>query len=327
MGMGLLFGSGTGVLQVLLLALVLDAVFGDPEWLYRRVPHPVVLIGRLISAGEAWNDESRSRSARFRRGLILTLAVTLLAAAVGWGVAAILQGPTWGWLFESVLVSTLVAWRGLLDYVRAVAVALARSLIDGRAAVAKIVGRDPATLDRAGVARAAVESLAENFSDGVVAPAFWYLLLGLPGLAAYKAINTLDSMIGHRSARYEAFGKAAARLDDAANWLPARLSGLLLAAAALFLPKAGAGSALATMLRDAPRHRSVNAGWQEAALAGALGFALAGPRQYGDHAVDDPWMGDGRRDLGPADIRRALQLVGVAGALILVATLVALLAT
>ncbi len=317
MGMGLLFGSGTEVLQVLFLALILDALLGEPAWLYRRIPHPVVLIGRVIAAGEASNDLARPRRVRFRRGLLLSLTVTLGAASIGWAIAAMLQGLAWGWAVEAVLASTLFAWRGLLDHVRAVAVALTRCLADGRAEVAKIVGRDPETLDAAGVARAAAESLAENFSDGVVAPAFWYVLLGLPGLVAYKAINTLDSMIGHRSARYDAFGKAAARLDDAVNWLPARLSGFLFAAAALLLPKASAAGALRAMLRDAPRHRSVNAGWPEAALAGALGFALAGPRRYGGETLDDPWMGDGRRDLGPADIQLALWLTAAAGALLL----------
>jgi adenosylcobinamide-phosphate synthase len=200
--------------------------------------------------------------------------------------------------------------------VQAVARGLGEGLDQARAAVAQVVGRDPESLDAPGVARAAVESLAENFSDGVVAPVFWFLVAGLPGLAAYKAVNTLDSMIGHRDARHRAFGKAAARLDDVVNWLPARLAGLIYVAAAALLPGARAGRAWTAMWRDAPKHRSPNAGWQEAALAGALGFALAGPRRYGDEIVEDPWMGDGRRELTAADLGRALRLYLAAGLLL-----------
>jgi adenosylcobinamide-phosphate synthase len=221
-----------------------------------------------------------------------------------------------GWVLEAVLASTLIAYRGLYDRVRAVAEALDLGLAEARAAVAHIVGRDPLRLDAAGVARAAAESLAENFSDGVVAPLFWFALLGLPGLCAYKAVNTLDSMIGQRNPRYEMFGKAAARLDDALNWIPARLAGLLLVAAAAILPEARARDAWRAVRRDAGKHRSPNAGWQEAALAGALGFALAGPREYPDGPVEDAWMGDGRADLDAADLRAALRLYLVAGALL-----------
>ncbi len=175
-----------------------------------------------------------------------------------------------------------------------------------------IVGRDPASLDEHGVARAAVESLAENFSDGVVAPAFWYLLFGLPGIAAYKAINTLDSMIGYKSPAYLHFGTVAARLDDAANLVPARLSGLLISLAAVFMKGAGASAAFSSMLRDAGKHRSPNAGWPEAALAGALDLKLAGPRKYKDETVDAPFIGPGTPDLGATDIRRALKLYAIA---------------
>ena len=305
------------VLATVLLALAVDALAGDPAWLYRRVPHPVALLGRLIEAAERrLNRDSLSDEARRRRGLALTAAAVLLAAALGLGLAVALAAVPGGWLVEAVLASTLFAFRGLYDSAAAVARGLDRSLPEARAAVAHIVGRDPDSLDAAGIARAAIESVAENFSDGVVAPFFWYILLGLPGLLAYKAINTLDSMIGHRSARYAAFGGAAARLDDAVNLVPARLAGGLFVAAALVLPGAAAGRAWRTMLRDSRRHRSPNAGWQEAAVAGALGFALAGPRHYGGEAVDDHWMGDGRADLTAADLRAALRLYLVAGALL-----------
>jgi adenosylcobinamide-phosphate synthase len=302
---------------ILLLALALDAALGDPPWLYGTVPHPVAMIGRLVAFGDRrLNDERAGEGARALSGALLTSTVVLLSATLGWVLAGALQGLPGGWLVEAVLVSMLIAFRGLYDHAAAVARVLGDGLAEGRAAVAHIVGRDPDSLDGPGVARAAVESIAENFSDGVVAPAFWYALLGLPGLCAYKAVNTLDSMIGHKNPRYRAFGRAAARLDDVVNWVPARLAGSLVVLAAAMLPGARAGAAWRTMRRDAPRHRSPNAGWQEAAFAGALGFALAGPRRYRDEAVDDPWMGDGRSDLGAADIRAALRLYLAAAALL-----------
>lgn len=296
-------------LAILLLALLLDAALGDPGWLYRAVPHPVALLGRAIAAAErALNRPGLVAATRFRRGLGLTLLAVLGAAALGRGVEAGLAGLPGGWALEGLLASALIAGRGLHDHVAAVARALGEGLDAGRAAVAHIVGRDPASLDEAGVARAAAESLAENWSDGVVAPVVWFALFGLAGLAAYKTVNTLDSMIGYRDPRYADFGRAAARLDDAVNWLPARLAGLLLVLAAAVLPGARAAGAWRALRRDAPRHRSPNAGWQEAALAGALGLALAGPRRYGGATVADHWMGDGRRDLTAADLRRALAL-------------------
>ncbi len=301
---------------LLLLALALDAAFGDPKWLYRVLPHPVAMIGKLIEAGERrLNRPDLGRAAGVLRGLILVLVVTAAAAGLGWALERVLVDMSGGWIAEALLASSLLAFRDLFERVRAVRRGLEIGLDAALANVAHIVGRDPETLDQAGVARAATESLAENFSDGVVAPVFWFALFGLGGLAAYKAVNTLDSMIGHRNPRYEAFGKAAARLDDALNWVPARLAGLLLVLAAAVLPHASAARAFRTMWRDAPRHRSPNAGWQEAAMAGALGLKLAGPRHYPDGAVADAWMGDGRADLGPADLNAALRLYLVANAL------------
>ena len=305
------------IFAILLLAFLLDAGLGDPPWLYRRLPHPVAWLGQIIEEGEArWNRPGLGGSARFWRGLLFVLAVVALAATLGWIVERICTALPGGWVLEAVLASTLIAFRGLHDHVRAVAEALDRGLAEARAAVAHIVGRDPARLDAHGVARAAAESLAENFSDGVVAPLFWFAILGLPGLCAYKAINTLDSMIGQRNPRFEHFGKAAARLDDGVNWVPARLAGLLLVAAARFLPEARARDAWRAVRRDAGRHRSPNAGWQEAALAGALGFRLAGPREYPDGPVEDAWMGDGHAELDAAALGAALRLYRVAGALI-----------
>jgi adenosylcobinamide-phosphate synthase len=306
-------GAPAFVLLAAMLAMAADALLGDPHWLYRRLPHPVAALGRLIGFGDdRFNREDLDDAARFERGFALTAAVVAVALVAGLVVAVVTASVPGGWIVEGLLASTLIAFRGLYDHVAAVARGLARSLEEGRAAVAHIVGRDPDALDQAGVARAAIESTAENFSDGVVAPVFWYLLLGLPGLLAYKSINTLDSMLGHRSPRYAAFGTVAARLDDVVNWLPARLSGGLYVAAAAIMPGASAGNAWRVMLRDAPLHRSPNAGWQEAAVAGALDFSLAGPRQYPDEVVDDHWMGDGRADLDAADVRAALRLYLVA---------------
>ena len=313
-------------LAVLLLAMAVDLLAGDPRWLYRLVPHPVVLIGRAVEIlTRLLNRQSLARPRRILLGGLCTLLVVGGAGGIGALAHALFAGMPFGWIAEGLIASSLLAFRGLYDAVRAVARGLAESLEAGRAAVSQIVGRDPASLDAAGVARAAAESAAENFSDGFVAPIFWFLLLGLPGLLAYKAVNTLDSMIGHRNARFEAFGKVAARLDDAVNFLPARLAGLLFVLAALLLPAASAAGAWRAMLRDAPRHRSPNAGWQEAALAGALGLALAGPRHYGGQVVEDHWMGDGRSAVTAADLGQVLDLYLSAGALLFAAVIAALL--
>jgi len=306
-------------LIILLLALAIDAAFGDPPALYRRVAHPVAALGRLIGALETrLNRPGAADGARFALGVAVALAVIGCAALMGWGIAWGLRNVTGGWAVEAVLASTLIAFRGLDSHVGAVADGLDRGIGAGREAVGRIVGRDPESLDATGVARAAIESLAENFSDGVVAPVFWFAIFGLPGLAAYKAVNTLDSMIGHRDDRHAVFGHASARIDDAVNWLPARIAGALIAVAGI----GRAPAAFRAMVRDAPRHRSVNAGWQEAPMAGALGLALAGPRRYGDVVVDDAWMGDGRKDATADDIRRALWLYRRAG--LALAALVAL---
>ena len=305
-----------------LAALAVDAVVGDPAALYRRLPHPVALLGRWIAALEfRLNDASVSDTARLVRGGAVALLVVLAAAGAGALAHALATMTPAGGIVEAVAASVFIAYRGLCDHVRAVARGMESGIGEARAAVAHIVGRDPASLDGSAVARAAVESTAENFADAVVAPLFWYVLLGLPGLLAYKAINTLDSMVGHRDPRYRSFGRVAARLDDAANWIPARIAAVLLAGAAAAVPGASAGTALRAVLRDAGRHRSVNAGWPEAAMAGALGFALAGPRRYGGRTVEDAWMGDGRQDLGAGDVHAALRLY--AGATALLAALLA----
>jgi len=301
---------------ILLAALALDALLGDPRWL----PHPVRLMGGLTGLlDRALNREALGAGARMVLGAAAVLLVVGASAAAGWAIAEQAAALYWGWLAELALVAVLLAQRGMADHMVRVARALDAGIEPARQAVRHIVGREVKALDGHGIARAAVESCAENYSDGVVAPAFWYLLFGLPGLLAYKAVNTMDSMIGHRSARHHAFGRAAARLDDLANLVPARIAGALVALAALAVPGARAGRAWRTMLRDAPRHSSPNAGWPEAAMAGALGLSLLGPRRYaGEAAVDAAWLGDGRAQATAADVRRATWLFAAACALVAV---------
>ena len=290
-------------------ALLLDAVLGDPRWLWAHAPHPVVLMGRLIG----WLDDALNRGSRdwIRRAAGVGALILLIAVMGGIALAlhVLFTRHAPGAAAEAVIVAILLAQRSLYDHVAAVETALREGgLAAGRESVAQIVGRDPNALDESGVCSAAIETLAENFSDGIVAPAFWYLIAGLPGIAIYKAVNTADSMIGHRTPHHEAFGWAAARLDDLVNLIPARLSGLLMIAAAI--PTGGyIRRAWSAMLRDAPRHRSPNAGWPEAAMAGALGIAVGGPRSYAGQRVEAAWMNEGGRPaLVPADIRRALRL-------------------
>lgn len=295
----------------LLLSLALDAVIGDPEAISRRQLHPVQLIGRVIAWADAhFNLDSDTPGRRRNHGAWTTIGLTGGALVLGWAIQAILLTLPLGWLWLALLMSSLIAQRSLYDHVAAVASGLEiGGLGGGRLAVSRIVGRDPDSLDRAGVSRAAIESLAENFSDGVVAPVFWAALLGLPGLLAYKAINTADSMIGHKTPRHLQFGWAAARLDDLVNFIPARLSGLLVCAAALLLPGADPLAGWDAMRRDARYHRSPNAGWPEAAFAGALGLAIAGPRSYHGQKVEERFMGEGGRPhAGAPDIRNALRL-------------------
>lgn len=311
-------------LWLLVIALGIEAIIGWPALLHGLIRHPVSWIGALISLLERNLNSALQSDARRRALGILALAIVLLVTGgIAWTASAILRGIPYGWLVEALLCASLLAARSLYDHVAAVLRGLELDgLAGGRKAVAMIVGRDPDSLDEQGVSRAALESLAENFSDGVVAPAVWLLIGGLPGLALYKAINTADSMIGHKSERYRAFGWAAAKLDDLVNLPASRLSALLLVLAAMLLPSADASNAFKTVERDAGKHKSPNAGWPEAAMAGALGLKLAGPRRYGEAWVDDHWMGDGNAHAGPADIRRGLRLYVIAVALLFSATLV-----
>ncbi|MCW1930981.1 adenosylcobinamide-phosphate synthase CbiB [Pararhodobacter zhoushanensis] len=285
----------------MLIAMGIDAAIGWPDAVYRRIGHPVTWAGGLIATLEGRLNRGEGRRAK---GVLTALIVIGLAGGLAWGVVALLPGGWFGTVLTGVLAWPLVALRSMHQHVAAVAAPLGRGDLAGaRHAVSMIVGRDPAQLDSAGVARAAVESLAENTSDGIVAPLFWGVVAGLPGIAAYKAINTLDSMIGHRNARYEQFGWASAKIDDVVNLIPARLTGVVFA---LVSPRPG--KALKTMARDARHHRSPNAGWPESAMAGALGIRLSGPRVYGDRVANEPWVNEGAPDPSARDVTRGLAL-------------------
>jgi len=280
---------------LLIPALLLDGVMGEPKWLWSRVAHPAVLMGRLIG----WCDTRFNDGTRARGALVLA-ALVLAAGLAGWLIAAL---PL-GWLWSILLAAVLLAQRSLVTHVRAVADGLRYGVNPGRRAVTMIVGRDTSALDESGVARAAIESAAENFSDGVVAPAFWFLVAGLPGILIYKLVNTADSMIGYRTPRHEAFGWAAARLDDVLNYIPARLTAGLIALAFW------SARAVDVTLQDARLHRSPNAGWPEAAMAGVLDVALSGPRSYHGEMREFPFVNaGGEREIGVAEIEAAIAVL------------------
>jgi adenosylcobinamide-phosphate synthase len=301
-------------LPLALAALLIEALVGYPAPLYRAAGHPVTWMGVWL----AWLDRRLNRpdmSFAVRRAMGgLALVAYLAPVAIACLAAARLLAPlgALGFAVLALMAASLPAQRSLYGHVRAVADGLDEGLEEGRRAVAMIVGRNPDVLDQSGVARAAIESLAENFSDGIVAPVLWTALGGLAGGALYKAVNTADSMIGHKNERYAAFGWAAARLDDLVNLPASRLAALWLVLAASLTPGASPIEAMRSIWRDAERHRSPNAGWPEAAMAGALGLKLAGPRVYGSTLVEDAFMGEGRRDATAADIRRALRLYRLA---------------
>ena len=299
--------------MVLIAALLLDALMGEPRFLWDRLPHPAVLMGRLVGyADKRWNEGAALRL----RGTLVTAGLLAVGLGLGWLIQIL---PDHG-LLEVLTVAVLVAQKSLVEHVRAVATALRVSVAEGRKSVAMIVGRDSAAMTGPDVARAAIESAAENLSDGVVAPVFWYLVLGLPGIVAYKLINTADSMIGHMTPRYREFGWASARLDDALNLIPARLTALLIALTHGWVDPT-------PILRDAPKHRSPNAGWPESAMAPVLNVALSGPRSYNGVSREFPWVWpEGRRDPGPDDIDAAADaLWRVWACLVAVAVIVALL--
>ena len=302
-----------------LLALLIELTIGYPDRLLRSIGHPVTWMGRLIS----WFDHRLNRDgadpeARRRAGAVTMLALLVVVGAASFLIEWSLLLLPFGIIALAILASTLLAQRSLFVHVAKFADALDEGgIAAGREAVAQVVGRDSANLDEAGVARAAIETLAENFSDGVVAPSLWMVLAGLPGAALYKAINTADSMIGHRSKRYVDFGRTAAQVDDLVNLPASRLSALLIIAAASFTKTASASGAWGTTRKDASRHDSPNAGYPEAAMAGALGLSLGGPRAYEGAPHEGAWLGDGRREANAGDIRAALELYGRADGLLI----------
>lgn len=283
--------------SILLCALALDALMGEPRWLWSRVPHPAVLMGKLIG----WADHTFN-AGQFRRvkGALVMTALALFAILLGLLLAAL--GP----VVEIMIAAILIAQKSLAEHVAAVAAALRKSTGDGRTAVAMIVGRDTADMDDPAIARSAIESAAENFSDGVIAPALWFLVAGLPGLLLYKITNTADSMIGYRTPRHQDFGWAAARFDDLINLVPARCSMLLIA-----LPY-GLFGRLGEIAREARQHRSPNAGWPEATMARALGLALSGPRSYDGAMRDFAFVNaNGRKSIGASAIEDAVRALWV----------------
>jgi adenosylcobinamide-phosphate synthase len=289
---------------LMLAAWAIEALFGWPDWLFRLVRHPVVWFGAIVRWLERrLNREHWAHAARYVGGAVSSLLAISLATGLAWLISSALADTGTGFVLEAMIASSLLASRSLFEHVANVARPLASGdIASARRSVALIVGRDPAQLDEGGIARASIESLAENSSDGVVAPLFWGAIFGLPGIVAYKAINTLDSMIGHRNSRYAAFGGFAARLDDLMNFLPARLTGLLIAVVS------GQKRVFTITLQDASRHRSPNAGWPEAAMAGALGIRLSGPRVYGDRTSPEPWLNGDAPDPSPGHLNQGLRL-------------------
>lgn len=272
---------------LILCALLIDAVMGEPKWLWTRLPHPAVLMGKLVGALDTQFNQG---DARKFKGILCTLLLVSVGGLAGLLLQAL--GP----IIEVLIAAILLAQRSLVQHVALVANGLRMSLPEGRRMVARIVSRDTTNMEASQIARAAIESAAENLSDGVIAPAFWFLMAGLPGLVIYKLVNTADSMIGYRTPRHADFGWAAARLDDGLNLIPARLTAVLIALPARCYDVTGIRS-------DARLHRSPNAGWPEAAMSRALGIALSGPRAYDGQMRDFPWVNaDGRRALTPLDI-------------------------
>jgi adenosylcobinamide-phosphate synthase len=292
-----------------ILACLIEKFVGYPQGLFKIIGHPVQWIGALIT----WLDTTlNTKPADEVEGMLrggIALAVLLAATAFpAYMLQDILSSFTGGWVINAIIATTFIAQKSMRDHVVEVQHALSSSIAEGRTSVAKIVGRDTKNLDESGVAKAALESLAENTADGIVAPVFWYALLGLPGLVAYKAINTADSMIGHKSERHLFFGFCAAKLDDLVNLPASRLTALFFAGAAAVQNRESGRNALFTAWADAGKHRSPNAGWPEAAMAGALGLRFGGPRNYEDGLIDLPWMGDGREHMTRADITSGLKI-------------------
>ena len=300
---------------IMIIAILLDWIFGDMRWLFNFIWHPIVIIGKLIGFfDKKLNRHDRSNNSRMLRGLIVVILITSLSGLSAVIITNLIIDLQFNWLIEAFIISILLAARSLYTHAHAVGIQLKNNgIVAGRKAVSHLVGRETKSLDKHAVLRAAIESMAENFADGVVAPIFWYLLFGLPGLFIYKSVNTLDSMIGYKNIQYKDFGMVAARLDDILNLIPARIAGSLFILASVFIPTANPYNSLKIMWKFAGRHASPNAGWPEAAMAGAFDFALGGPRKYTNSSNHDTishttWIGDGRARLVINDLKNAERL-------------------
>ena len=293
-------------MRLLVLAMIADALIGDPKWIWSRLSHPVVMIGAVIAKGDKWLNRARARK---MKGLFFLIALIAFAATLGRSLSELSE------LSEFLCLAILLAQKSLTDHVSTVAESLLISVEEGRDAVARIVGRDTDNMNESEVARSAIESAAENFSDGVIAPIFWFLVAGLPGILIYKCVNTADSMIGYRTEEYRDFGWASARFDDLLNWLPARLTALLLAVTSCVLHLGK------SIRKDAKLHRSPNAGWPETAMGYGLGLALAGPRSYEGQMQDFAWVNQGGSEPKILDIKRAVRMLWSAWLIVLVLAL------
>ena len=293
-------------MRLLVLAMIADALVGDPKWIWSRLSHPVVMIGAVIAKGDKWLNRARARK---MKGLFFLIALIAFAATLGRSLSELSE------LSEFLCLAILLAQKSLTDHVSKVAESLLISVEEGRDAVARIVGRDTDNMNESEVARSAIESAAENFSDGVIAPIFWFLVAGLPGILIYKCVNTADSMIGYRTEEYRDFGWASARFDDLLNWLPARLTALLLAVTGCVLHLGK------SIRKDAKLHRSPNAGWPETAMGYGLGLALAGPRSYEGQMQDFAWVNQGGSEPKILDIKRAVRMLWSAWLIVLVLAL------
>jgi len=306
-------GSGFEPLILLLTALFFEAVLGKMGLLYKFFRHPTVLMRNATRFFESrLNREKRSQMDRAIRGLLATLTIIAIAGAIGQAISWVGSAMIWGWLLELILVSSLISCRGLYDQVDAVKGALSETVDAGRLSLSRVITSDPWGLDKHGVARLAIETAARGLNSGLVAPTFWYLLFGMPGLIIYRTLTVMDDLIGYKSSRYRAYGLSAARLDDIANLVPARLSALFIVMAALFVPTASPLRALKTMWRDGGQSASLNTGWPVAAMAGAFALALGGPEKTNDKVTNKPWIGDGRAQATTADITKVLYLYSVA---------------
>ncbi len=317
---------------IIITAIVIDWICGDMRWLFDFCNHPIVIIGKLIGFfDKKLNRHDRSNNNRMLRGLIVVILITSLSGIIAVIADKLINNLSFNWLIEAFIISILLAGRSLYAHVYVVGSELKNNgLIAGRKAVSHIVGRDTKSLDKYAISRAAIETLAENFADGVIAPIFWYLFFGLPGLFIYKSVNTMDSMIGYKNIHYKDFGMVAARLDDILNIIPARISGCLLILASIFTPKANPYNSLKIMWNYANHHASPNAGWPEAAMAGAFNFALGGPRKYTNDGTKDIinhdiWIGDGRAKLTINDLKNAGRLYLTANLILIIILLISIL--